>query len=66
MEVYTAKFDYDKEREDILSFKKGDMFQITSKADKKWWAAYAVESKEYGYIPSKYVEVSLVVYSRGV
>lgn len=59
MEVYFAKYDYEKEREDILSFKEGDKFQITSKADKKWWAAYALASGEYGYVPSIYLEVNL-------
>lgn len=58
MEVFVAKFDYEKEREDILSFKEGDMFRIVSKADKKWWAAYALTSGEYGYVPSIYLEVS--------
>ena len=58
MEIYVAVYDYEKEREDVLSFKKGDKFEIASKADNKWWAAYAVETREYGYIPSKYVEVS--------
>ncbi len=53
-----ALFDYEKEREDVLSFKKGDKFEIASKADKKWWAAYAQGTREYGYVPSKYVEVS--------
>lgn len=59
MEVFVAKFDYDKEREDILSFKQGDKFQIASKADKRWWAAYAIDSQEYGYVPSRYLEVSI-------
>lgn len=59
MEVFIAKFDYEKEREDILSFKKGDKFQIASKADKRWWAAYAIDSEEYGYVPSRYLEVSM-------
>ena len=58
MEVYIAKFDYEKEREDILSFKEGDKFNIASKADKRWWAAYALVSGEYGYVPSLYLEVS--------
>ncbi len=57
MEVFVAKFDYEGEREDILSFKKGDRFQIASKADSRWWAAYAIVSEEYGYVPSKYLEV---------
>ena len=58
MEVFVAKFDYEKERED-LSFKEGDMFRIASKADKKWWAAYSVNRPgEYGYVPSSYLEVN--------
>jgi hypothetical protein len=56
MEVYVAKFDYEKEREDILSFKEGAKFRIASKADKKWWAAYSVETGDYGYVPSSYME----------
>ena len=52
-----AKRDYQKHREDFLSFKRGDKFQIASKADKTFWAAYAVESGDYGYVPSEYLEV---------
>lgn len=59
MEVYVALFDYEKEREDVLSFKKGDKFRIASKSDKKWWAAYTLETRDYGYVPSKYLEVSV-------
>ena len=57
MEVYKAVYDYEKEREDILSFKEGDLFRIASKADRRWWAAYAVSSGDYGYVPSQYLEV---------
>ena len=57
MEVFVAKFDYEKEREDLLSFREGDKFRIASKADKKWWAAYSVETGDYGYVPSSYMEV---------
>lgn len=60
MEVFIAKFDYEKEREDLLSFKEGEKFRIASKADKKWWAAYSVETGDYGYVPSSYMEVSYV------
>lgn len=56
MEVFIARFDYQKEREDLLSFKEGEKFRIASKADKKWWAAYS-ETGDYGYIPSSYMEV---------
>lgn len=57
MEVFVAKFDYEKEREDLLSFKVGEKFRIASKADKKWWAAYSIESGDYGYVPSSYMQV---------
>ena len=60
MEVFVAKFDYEKEREDLLSFKEGEKFHIASKADKKWWAAYSVETGDYGYVPSSYMEVSYI------
>ena len=62
MEVYRAKHDYEKEREDILSFRQGDTFHVASKADKKWWAAYSQKTGEYGYVPSSYMEVSMAVY----
>lgn len=52
-----AKFDYEKERDDILSFKEGERFRIASKAGKKWWAAYSVSTGEYGYVPSAYMEL---------
>lgn len=58
MEVFIAKFDYEKEREDLLSFKEGEKFRIASKADSRWWAAYSVETGDYGYVPSSYMEVS--------
>lgn len=57
MEVFVAKRNYEKEREDFLSFKEGDKFRIASKVDRKWWAAYSVETGDYGYIPSEYLEV---------
>ena len=58
-----AKFDYEKEREDLLSFKEGDKFRVASKADKKWWAAIAEETGDYGYVPSSYMEVYVMCYS---
>ena len=63
MEVFIAKFDYEKEREDLLSFKEGEKFRIASKADKKWWSAYSVLTGDYGYVPSSYMEVSYIAAS---
>lgn len=59
MELYEAKYDYcDDCGEGLLSFKKGDKFLITYKADGGWWAAQNLSSNEIGYIPSTFVEVS--------
>ena len=57
MAVYIAKYDFHKERDNLLSFKKGDVFEVTDQSDSLWWAARAVDSNEIGYIPSSYVEV---------
>lgn len=57
-EVFIAKFDYTKEREDVLSFKEGDIFKIVCKGHSKWWAAIDVKTEDYGYVPSQYLEVS--------
>ena len=57
MEVFVATKDYVKEREDMLSFSEGDKFRIASKADSKWWRAYAVKNGDYGYVPSDLLEV---------
>ena len=58
MEVYEAKYDYcDDCGESLLSFKKGDKFLITHKADGGWWVAQNLSSNEIGYIPGAFVEV---------
>ena len=57
MEVYVAVLDYQKDRVDALSFKKGDKFRIASKQDLKWWYVHSVEAEDHGYIPSKFLEV---------
>ena len=57
MEVFVAKADFVKEREDMLSFKEGDKFRVASKADSKWWRVYAVKSGDCGYVPSDHLEV---------
>ncbi|XP_077984114.1 uncharacterized protein LOC144438808 [Glandiceps talaboti] len=54
--MYLAKFDYDKERDDVLSFKKGDKFEVTHKPDDKWWAAKRSSDGAMGYVPALYLE----------
>nr|XP_006825717.1 PREDICTED: uncharacterized protein LOC100368964 [Saccoglossus kowalevskii] len=56
MELYEAKFDYEKERDDVLSFRKGDQFEITHKPDSKWWAAKRVSDNAMGYVPALYLQ----------
>ena len=64
METYEAKYDYCKECDNLLSFKKGDKFFVTDKNNNRlgWWAARKIDSNEIGYIPSSYVEVSDLSY----
>ena len=57
MEVYEAKYDYVRERDDVLSFTKGEKFHITSKTNEKWWAAKKVSDNSHGYVPSVYLQV---------
>eukprot|EP00731_Ephydatia_muelleri_P022060 Em0014g651a len=56
MEQYVGKSDYEKTREDALSFKAGDRFHVASKADAKWWSVYAVSTGDRGYVPSELLE----------
>ncbi|XP_033100389.1 uncharacterized protein LOC117103879 isoform X6 [Anneissia japonica] len=56
MACFKAKFDYEKERDDVLSFKKGDLFEVTSKVDDRWWAARAESDNSVGYVPALYLE----------
>ena len=57
MEVFEAKFDYKKQRKDVLSFKQGDKFYIIDKPNDEWWSARKVDDDTYGYVPSIYLEV---------
>lgn len=63
MEIYEAKYDYcDDCGDGLLSFKKGERFLVTYKADGGWWAAQSLTSNEIGYIPSAYVEVREIIF----
>ena len=57
MEQYIALHDYEKERADVLSFKEGDIFEVTAKTNLNWWAAHSLRTGEYGYVPRSYLEV---------
>ncbi|XP_072174664.1 uncharacterized protein [Diadema setosum] len=56
MEVFEAKFDYVKQRKDVLSFRKGDKFYIIDKPNGEWWSARKLSDNKYGYVPSVYLE----------
>lgn len=53
--VYVAKYDYNTEDDDQLSFKKGDLLTVFSK-EEKWWSAQLQSTGQKGNIPSNFVE----------
>ena len=57
MEVFQAKFDYVKQRKDVISFRKGDKFYIIDKPNDEWWSARKLSDDSYGYVPAIYLEV---------
>ena len=58
MEVYEVKQDYiDGCGNGCLILKKGDLFGILHKADRGWWTARNLSTKEVGWIPEAFVEV---------
>ncbi|CAC5407879.1 unnamed protein product [Mytilus coruscus] len=62
MEIFSAISDFispDTEgSQNILSFKKGDKFEIfdVNKTSAEWWGARAVSDNAVGYVPSKYMK----------
>ena len=56
--IYTAAHDYEKEREDVLSFSKGDQFRVMQATDERWWAVKSLRTQEVGYVPSSYLTVT--------
>jgi len=53
-EKYVALFDYNGQYEDELSFKEGDVLNVTNKEEADWWRG-ALNDKE-GVFPANYVE----------
>jgi glutamate formiminotransferase len=65
MEIYSAISDFKSPDTDgsqnILSFKKGDTFEVfdCNKTSGEWWGARAVINNIVGYVPSKYMKVCI-------
>lgn len=55
VEKVRAKFDFDSQEKDDLSFKKGDILTIVFKEEEQWWRAKDKNGRE-GSIPVPYVE----------
>lgn len=53
--VFVGKYDYDSRTDDQLSFKKGDLMDVTNMDNDGWWLARFKDSGREGYIPSNYV-----------
>jgi len=68
MEIYRALSDFTPPNvegsQGILEFNKGDRFEIFDchKSSTEWWGARALRDNSVGYVPSKYMEVCMVVY----
>lgn len=68
MELYYAVSAFDAPQgegsENILSFDEGDKFEIFDchKNNSEWWGARALKNSCVGYVPSKYMKVSLIAY----
>eukprot|EP00118_Oscarella_pearsei_P003436 m.14296 g.14296 ORF g.14296 m.14296 type:complete len:224 (+) comp25671_c0_seq1:66-737(+) len=54
-EIYAAIHDYTKERDDVLSFSRGDTFKLMEKADDRWWAVKNLRTEAVGYVPASYL-----------
>lgn len=58
-ELWVAQHDYKKERDDVLSFRKGDRFKVKSKTSVEWWAVKCVDTNDVGYVPATYLQVRI-------
>lgn len=66
MEIYRAISDFTPPNVEgskgVLAFKKGDRFEIFDchkQSSSEWWGARALSDNTAGYVPSKYIEVSI-------
>ena len=48
--IFIAKYDFVSEKDELLSFNKGDLLYIINK-EGEWWYARAKRSDQEGYIP---------------
>ena len=60
VDTYEAKFDYEREREDVLSFQKGEHFEVVSKTNDRWWVAKRISDGAVGYVPTVYLQVRIL------
>lgn len=65
MEIYQAVSDFTppvledgaESTQTILSFKKGDKFEVFDCKHSDWWGARRLSDNNIGYVPSKYMQV---------
>lgn len=68
MEIYVAISDFKPPivdgSQNILEFQKGDKFEIFDchKTDADWWGARALNTNTVGYVPSRYMQVVMVIF----
>ena len=57
--VYIAVHPYHGQREDIVSFPKGQLMFVSERPSETWWVA-ELHSGEAGYVPAAYLKVRSV------
>ena len=56
---YVAVYPYEGQREDIVSFPKGQLMYVSERPSDTWWVA-ELDSGEVGYVPAAYLKVGSV------
>ena len=61
MEVFKAVSEFSAPKSEgslnLLSFNKGDLFEVLDKTKSDWWGARRLNDNIIGYVPSKYLQV---------
>ena len=57
--VYVAVHPYDGQRDDIISFSKGQLMVVSERPSDTWWVA-ELNSGQAGYVPAAYLKVGWV------
>ncbi|XP_022249020.1 tyrosine protein-kinase src-2-like [Limulus polyphemus] len=57
--TYFAPFKDGKKRPDVLEFDKDDEIEILEKQGTTWWAARRLKDGKLGFVPAKYMKITI-------